>query len=78
VLAVAFLCCPVRSLIDPTPGRVEGFEVGSTTLVLLEGDLVEVDVQEGGAVQGGDGETFVVPAMLSADFGAVSVTFADP
>jgi hypothetical protein len=63
--------------VDPAPGRVEAFDVGSSTLVLLEGDLVEVDVQEGEAVQGADG-AFLVPAMLSADFGELSVTFADP
>jgi hypothetical protein len=55
-------------LIDPPPGRVEAFAVGSATLVLLEGDFVgaaSTDFGTGAA------------ALVQARFGDLLVTVAE-
>ena len=55
-------------LIDPPPGRVEAFAVGSATLVLLEGDFrgaASTDFGTGGA------------ALVQAEFGSLVVTVAE-
>jgi hypothetical protein len=56
------------TLIDPPPGRVEAFAVGSATLVLLEGDFVAAgatDFGTGGAV------------LVQATFGSLVVSVAE-
>ena len=56
------------TLIDPPPGRVEAFAVGSATLVLLEGDFASAgttDFGTGGAV------------LMQATFGELLVTVAE-
>jgi hypothetical protein len=59
------------TLIDPPPGRVEAFAVGSATLVLLEGDFVSAGSTDFGA-GGGDG-----PVLVQATFGDLLVTVAE-
>jgi hypothetical protein len=63
------------TLIDPAPGEVVTFRVGDSTVVLLEGDLVEVELEEVRTTRVGDGE-IRLPASASADFGEVSVLFS--
>jgi hypothetical protein len=55
-------------LIDPPPGRVEAFAIGSATLVLLEGDFVgaaTTDLGTGDAV------------LVQAEFGGLVITVAE-
>ena len=57
------------TLIDPPPGRVEAFAVGSATLVLLEGDFVGAATTD----FGGDGGN----VLMQARFGELLVTVAE-
>jgi hypothetical protein len=56
------------TLIDPPPGRVEAFAVGTATLVLLEGDFVSA-----GTTDFGSGRS----ALVQATFGALVITVAE-
>jgi hypothetical protein len=56
------------NLVDPRPGRVEVFEVGGATLVLLEGDFVSA-----GTTDFGTGR----PALVQATFRELVVTVAE-
>jgi hypothetical protein len=57
------------TLIDPPPGRVEAFAVGSATLVLLEGDFGGAGVTDFGGERGA--------VLLQARFGDLLVTVAE-
>jgi hypothetical protein len=57
------------TLIDPPPGRVEAFAVGTATLVLLEGDFVAAGTTDFGGDRGA--------VLLQATFGALVVTVAE-
>lgn len=64
------------SLIDPAPGRVEKFTVGDVALVLLEGDLVDVEFQDARPLAGASGGRVTLPEVALADFGEVTVTIS--
>jgi hypothetical protein len=64
-------------LIDPSPGQVAAFGVGDAVLVLLEGDLIEVEFDDRQVFTPLDGGSFEIPASASADFGDVVVRFSD-
>jgi hypothetical protein len=64
-------------LIDPSPGQVAAFGVGDAVLVLLEGDLIEVEFDDGRTFTPLGGGSFEIPASASADFGDVVVLFSD-
>ena len=64
------------SLIDPAPGRVEKFTVGDVALVLLEGDLVEVEFQDARPLARASGGRVTLPEVVLADFGEVTVTIS--
>ncbi|HWH92441.1 MAG TPA: hypothetical protein VNT03_01155 [Baekduia sp.] len=57
------------TLIDPPPGRVEAFAVGSATLVLLEGDFVSAGSTDFGTGGG--------PLLIQATFGDLLVSVAE-
>jgi hypothetical protein len=61
------------SLIDPAPGRVEAYAVGDASLVLLEGDLTEVEFHEAQTLHLADGDPVTIREWVSADFGEVTV-----
>jgi hypothetical protein len=64
------------SLIDPAPGRVETFAVGDGALVLLEGDLVDVEFRDARVLAGAGGEPVTLPDFVIADFGEVTITIS--
>jgi hypothetical protein len=64
------------SLIDPAPGRVEKFTVGDVALVLLEGDLVDVEFEDAKPLIGASGGRVTLPEVVLADFGEVTVTIS--
>jgi hypothetical protein len=62
-------------LIDPAPGEVVRFDVGNAVIILLEGDLFEVEFEDAETVASPDGGTFEKPESALADFGELTVHF---
>jgi hypothetical protein len=57
------------TLIDPPPGRVEAFAVGTCSVVLLEGDFRSAGTTDFGTGGGG--------ALVQATVGGLLITFAE-
>ena len=62
-------------LIDPAPGEVVSFEIGNAVVILLEGDLLEVEFEDAETVASPAGGTFEKPESALADFGELTVHF---